>query len=88
MMTFSNEQLALIEQTAFKVAETVKTRICDSIEQRIRLHAAECPTKQTVEATLNQLRGGKKTIVAIAAAISAAVPTLIWLAKELIQNHR
>ena len=87
-MTFSNEQLALIEQTAFKVAETVKTRICESIDQRIRLHAAECPTKQTVEATLNQLRGGKKVVIGISAAIGAAVPTVIWLAKELLENHR
>ena len=47
-MDFDKGQMAIIEKTAFSVAEKIEQRLKDSFAQQIQMHEARCPTTAKV----------------------------------------
>lgn len=67
---------AEVEQLAWKVGDKVADRLETRIDERIRLHQAECPVKANVEATLNQAKGAArigKAVWVLGVSFAAAV---------------
>ncbi|NLX97605.1 MAG: hypothetical protein GXY83_15665 [Rhodopirellula sp.] len=66
---FSKGQIALIEQIAYRVGEIIADRVSKDVEKAIKLHAAECPVKETV----NQAKGGWKVFTAVLAVVCTVI---------------
>ena len=66
---FTTGQLAQIEQVAFRVGTIIAERVSKDIASAVKLHAAECPVKETV----HQAKGGWKVFTAVVAVVCTVI---------------
>jgi len=73
---FTEGQMAIIEQTAWRVGDVVAARLKDDFKIIVDLHAARCPQAEklaALEASITQERAARKGFLRGVAALAAVV---------------
>ncbi len=86
-LDLSNEgNRAIIRDIAFEVADKIAADLKEHFAAAIKLHQADCPVKIEVAAIVNQAKGGRVAIAALAAFVAAVVGAL-WTAITWAIEH-
>jgi hypothetical protein len=76
-VAFSEGDKAIIKEVAWEIGDVVVTRIKEDVSARIKLHIADCPVKDKVDALVNKSKGAWAVIIVIAGAVGSVVAIVI-----------